>query len=134
MQLTVLLVLLSCSLLAFPQAIKATVEKPPETSAKDGVQSGASVNVVADCGAVGNGVTDDWGAIQTCITGHPGKAIFFPKMRNVPCTSGAGGGCIGSVDYYVSKTLKLSGNSQALIGEGPSRWPEARCKSSFREI
>ncbi len=89
------------------------------------------MNVVTDCGAVGDGVTDDWESIQTCITNHPGKTIFFPKMRDVPCVSGAGGGCIGSVDYYVSKTLKLSGNAQALIGASPSRWPGGAVQIKF---
>ncbi|MFZ0794141.1 MAG: hypothetical protein WAM65_10240 [Candidatus Korobacteraceae bacterium] len=89
------------------------------------------INVVTDCGAVGDGITDDWAAIQACITDHPGRTIFFPKMRLVPCSSGAGGGCEGSVDYYVSKTLKLNGNGQALIGTGPSRWPAGAVQIKF---
>jgi hypothetical protein len=127
---TLLLLLLSWSPLVFPQSVNTAVETP-QSSAKHGGQSLATVNVVADCGAVGDGVTDDWAAIQACITGHPGKAIFFPKMRKVPCTSGADGGCVGSVDYYVSKTLKLSGNSQALVGESPSRWPAGSVQIKF---
>jgi hypothetical protein len=89
------------------------------------------VNVVTDCGAVGDGVSDDWESIQTCITSHPGKTIFFPKMRAVPCVSGAGGGCMGSVDYYVGRTLKLSGNAQALVGDSPSRWPGGAVQIKF---
>jgi hypothetical protein len=90
-----------------------------------------AINVVTDCGAVGDGVTDDWAVIQACITDHPGKTIFFSKMRTVPCLKGAGGGCFGSVDYYVSKTLKLSGNGQALIGTSPSRWPGGAVQIKF---
>lgn len=89
------------------------------------------VNIVSDCGAVGDGVTDDWRVIQACISDHPGKTIFFPKMRSVPCDRGSGGGCIGSVDYYVSQTLMLSGNAQALIGESPSRWPGGAVQIKF---
>jgi hypothetical protein len=90
-----------------------------------------AINVVTDCGAVGDGVTDDWAAIQACLTDHPGKTIFFPKMRDVPCLKGAGGSCFGSVDYYVSKTLKLTGNAQALIGTSPSRWPGGAVQIKF---
>jgi len=90
-----------------------------------------TINVVTDCGAVGDGVTDDWEAIQACITNHPGKTISFPKMRSVPCLKGSDGGCDGSVDYFVSKTLKLSGNAQALIGTSPSRWPGGAVQIKF---
>src|SRR5579862_925997 len=91
----------------------------------------STVNVVTDCGAVGDGVTDDWRVIQSCIDRHPGKAIFFPKMRDTPCIAGAGGGCSGSVDYFVSRTLKLSGNTQVLMGETPSRWPGGAVQIKF---
>jgi hypothetical protein len=107
------------------------VQTPPQNSVKHAVHSETMVNVVTDCGAVGDGITDDWSAIQSCITSNPGKAIFFPKMRDEPCTRGAGGGCIGSVDYFVSRTLKLSGNSQALVGESPSRWPAGAVQIKF---
>ena len=90
------------------------------------------VDVVADCGAVGDGVTDDCSAIQACITNHPGKQIFFPKMRSTPCTSGSGGGCAGSVDFSSSCSFKLSGNSQSLEGQNPSLWPAGRDTNQIR--
>jgi hypothetical protein len=132
MQPAVLLLLLSCSLLAFPQSVNTTVEPLPQNLSKHAVHSGAMVNVVTDCGAVGDGVNDDWSTIQACINDNPGKTIFFPKMRSAPCTtSGSGGACIGSVDYYVSRTLKLSGNAQALMGGSPSRWPAGAVQIKF---
>src|ERR1039458_7418220 len=121
---TLLFLSLLCPTSTFPQAVKNRPNTPPGMeSGKRELQSAMTINVVTDCGAVGDGVTDDWAAIQACLTDHPGKTISFPKMRFVPCLKGAGGGCFGSVDYYVSKTLKLSGNGQALIGTSPSRWP-----------
>ena len=101
------------------------------TVARHEIPSATVVNVVTDCGAVGDGVTDDWSVIQACIDNHPGKAIFFPKMRNAPCIKGLGGGCEGSVDYFVSRTLKLNGNGQALFGESPSRWPGGAVEIKF---
>ena len=99
--------------------------------ARHEIPSATIVNVVTDCGAVGDGVTDDWRVIQACINNHPGKTIFFPKMRSAPCDRGSGGGCFGSVDYFVGRTLVLSGNAQALIGEGPSRWPAGAVQIKF---
>src|ERR1039457_1549660 len=103
----VLLLLLSCPPSTFSQAVNNRTNTPPHVdSSNHELQSEMAINVVTDCGAVGDGVTDDWAAIQACLTDHPGKTIFFPKMRAVPCVSGAGGMCVGSVDYYVGKTLK----------------------------
>lgn len=66
----------------------------------------AFVNVVTDCGAVGNGVTDDGPAIQTCLNNNPSKRIRFPKTQ-------AG----GAIDYYSSVTLKPRGADQVWEGE-----------------
>jgi parallel beta-helix repeat protein len=48
------------------------------TKATYSMISGAEVNVL-DYGAVGNGVTDDFAAIQQAITNNRGKRIYFPK-------------------------------------------------------
>lgn len=48
------------------------------TKATYSMISGAEVNVL-DYGAVGNGVTDDFAAIQQAITDNRGKRIYFPK-------------------------------------------------------
>ena len=47
-------------------------------SEKHELQAEMTINVVTDCGAVGDGVTDDWAAIQACITNHP-KTISFRR-------------------------------------------------------
>lgn len=127
-----LLLLLLCPTSTFSQAVNNRPDMPSGADASNpALQSKMAINVVTDCGAVGDGITDDWAAIQACLTDHPGKTIFFPKMRFLPCLKGAGGGCFGSVDYYVSKTLKLSGNGQALIGTSPSRWPGGAVQIKF---
>jgi hypothetical protein len=76
------------------------------------------VNVVADCGATGNGVTDDSAAIQGCINNNPGKRIFFPKMA----ASCAGGGPACAVDYFLASPLTVSANGAWLDGETPATW------------
>src|SRR5947209_10309210 len=59
------------------------------------------VNVVADCGAPTDTVTDAWSAIQTCINNNPGRTIFFPKLgaavtgSNTPTTQ----------DYFSSQPI-----------------------------
>jgi hypothetical protein len=116
----------------FCQSANSGADAAARNSAVRQVPSAAVVNVVTDCGAVGDGTTDDWSTIQACINENPGKTIFFPKMRSAPCTtSGSGGACIGSVDYFVSRTLKLSGNAQALMGASPSRWPAGAVQIKF---
>lgn len=61
---------------------------------------------VRDYGAVGNGVTDDYSAIQSTINALPenGGIVFFPP--------GA---------YAVSKTIVLSGDGITLSGSGQGR-------------
>jgi hypothetical protein len=130
--LSAVFLLLSSPVSTFSQAVNNRTNTSSRVdSEKRELQSAMAINVVTDCGAVGDGVTDDWAAIQACLTNHPGKTIFFPKMRTVPCVSGAGGMCVGSVDYYVGKTLKLSGNGQALVGTTPSRWPGGAVQIKF---
>jgi len=59
--------------------------------------SRAGVNVITDCGAVGDGVTDDLAAINTCITNNPGKRIIFPHTQSYP-----------TCDYSISGTINIS--------------------------
>jgi hypothetical protein len=91
------------------------------------------VNAVTDCGVppraplvpvgtVPSAPTDVCKTLQGCIDANPGKHIFLPKTGSTPCTSGAGGGCVGTVDYYSSCTITLNGNGMWLSGETPSRW------------
>lgn len=78
------------------------VDPTPPTRGQSLVFDGASykprsepiVDVVRDCGAAGDGVTDDGPTIAACIAAHKGKTIFFPKT-----TAWASP---GSVDYYVA--------------------------------
>ncbi len=70
-------------------------------------QSSAIVDVVRDCGAAGDNVTNDAPAIQACINAHPGKTLHFPKTRPV-----------GQPDYYLAATLVVGSNNLILEGEG----------------
>ena len=76
----------------------------------------AIVNVLKDCdGVVGDGHTDDWFALQSCINNNPGKHIVLPKTQVYP----------ESTDYYVTQTLTLCGDSQWLSGETAARYTGA---------
>ena len=44
-------------------------------------RSKAQINVLTDCGAKGDGVSDDGPALQECIATHPGRTILFPKSQ-----------------------------------------------------
>lgn len=81
------------------------------------------VNVVEDCGAVGDNVTDDYAAIQACINNNPGRHLIFPKVR----PSNSGGGTATNCDYYVSQQLVMKGNAQWLEGALPANWSGAAC-------
>lgn len=88
------------------------------------------VNVVGDCGATGDGVTDDYTAIQNCINNNPGKTILFPKMRTTPCSSGSGGGCVGTIDFFLSQQLIVNSNGTSLVGSF-ARWSMGPVKLLF---
>jgi hypothetical protein len=68
----------------------------------------AVVDVITDCGAVGDGTTQDGGTIQRCLDQHPGQIISFRKTQP-----------LGSPDYYVNVTLTMKGLGQKI-----------RCESS----
>lgn len=78
------------------------------------------VNVVSDCGAKGDGLTDDGPAIQNCLNSNPGRHIIFPKM----CVAVSGGGQ-SCIDYKSSVSLSMLGNGQWLDGEVGSLWQGA---------
>jgi hypothetical protein len=65
------------------------------------------INVLTDCGARGDGQTDDSAAIQHCIDSHPSRTILFPKSNSS-----------GNCDYNLSQTISFSSYSTALQGEG----------------
>ena len=78
------------------------------------------VNVVSDCGAKGDGSTDDGPAIQNCLNSNPGRHIIFPKMCGA-----LSGGPQSCIDYKSSVSLSMSGNGQWLDGEIGSMWQGA---------
>jgi hypothetical protein len=91
------------------------------------------VNVKSDCGAVGDGVTDDGPAINACIVRNPGRTIFFPKVA----PSNSGSGTATNADYYSSQTIVLnggnatSGNATVLYGEQPGSTWSGRVEIKF---
>lgn len=74
-------------------------------------QSG-SISVLSCPGVVGDGVTDDWAAIQSCINTHPNIRIFFPKT-SPPLPPGQ---VEPNIDYRLSQTLYACGPDQTLDG------------------
>ena len=70
-------------------------------------ESHAIVDVVRDCGAAGDGATNDAPAIQACINANPGKTIHFPKTRPW-----------GQADFYLASTLIVPIHNTILEGEG----------------
>jgi hypothetical protein len=105
-------------------AAHATLADTATSALKDATQDKGFINVVNDCGATGAGFpTDDGAVIAACIVNNPGKVIFFPKMRSTPCSSGSGGGCAGSNDFYSTVNWFVNDNGTFLVGGGgPGRW------------
>ena len=65
------------------------------------------VNIRDDCpGVKGDGVTDDFAAINSCLQAHPGATFFFPKTQPTPTPS-----------YKISQTLRPVGDGTLLLGE-----------------
>ena len=74
-----------------------------------GERSNADINAITECGARGDGVSDDGPALQRCISTHPSRTILLPKsMRSGEC------------DYRLSQTLSFDAYSTALVGVGAS--------------
>jgi hypothetical protein len=74
------------------------------------------INGVTDCGAVGNGVTDDYAVLQACLTNNPGRHIILPKRAAAQFAYGLGTNC----DYFSSQQLVMSGYGQKLSGATPA--------------
>lgn len=84
------------------------------------------INGMAQCtGMIGNGVSAD--PIAACFTANPGKKIVLKKNAATPCSSGSGGGCIGTNDYRISSTIIL-GDGQVLECASSSDWPNGAVK------
>jgi hypothetical protein len=85
----------------------AAAQAPQNVPASGEERSTIEINVLNDCGARGDGTSDDASALQKCIDTHPGKTIVFPRTRNK-----------GVCDYELSQTLSVNANSTALVGVG----------------
>jgi hypothetical protein len=73
------------------------------------------VNVMSDCaGVVGDGVTDDYAALQACLDANQDRVIMFPKLR-------AAGSILA--DYFSSQILVIHGHGTSVLGGGGRpRW------------
>lgn len=71
-----------------------------------GLDNKPYIDAVRDCGAVGDGVTDDGPVIQTCINAHQGYTIYFPKTQ-----------ALGTADYYSAQTLFPKGDGMTILGQ-----------------
>ena len=85
----------------------AQAQQPQNVMASAEERSKAEINVLTDCGARGDGTSDDSLVLQQCINAHPGKTIAFPRTRNK-----------GTCDYELSQTLSVNASSTALVGVG----------------
>lgn len=85
----------------------------------------SGVNAKTDCGVTGDGSTID--DIAGCAAANPTRRIFLPKLRSTACSSGTGGSCIGTVDYYITAPIVL-GDGQVLECETSGAWPNGAVK------
>lgn len=77
-----------------------------------------SVNIVSDCGAVGDGVTDDATAINNCITNNPGKRILAPRTITTCSSASKTAACWNS--YYIGSTITIPTGTMFECEGGPA--------------
>lgn len=78
-----------------------------------GTGTGGYINVLRDCpGVIGDGVTDDYAALQACINAHPSSWLMLPNTRGDATTP--------SYSYYSSQTLTINTPGTILDGGVPS--------------
>lgn len=98
----------SCVVFLFTVIASVALAQPQEPGSSAAVErSKTEVNVLTDCGARGDGTTDDSNALQQCIATHPGKTIVFPKTRDK-----------AQCDYKIHETLSVTAFSTSLVGVG----------------
>lgn len=70
-----------------------------------GLDSKPFIDVVRDCGATGDGVTDDSTVVQACFDAHQGYAFYFPKTQ-----------ANNSCSYFFGTTLAPKGDNVSMFG------------------
>lgn len=78
-----------------------------------------------DCNLTADGVAVD--NIAGCASTNPTRKIYLRKIRSTACSSGSGGGCIGTYDYHIAASIIL-GDAQTLECESAAGWPDGGVK------
>lgn len=76
----------------------------------------ATVNVVTDCGLVGNGTTDNLAAFRSCVAANPTATFFFPSGNTTPARYFFS----GTTHLNRQQSLRSDNTSTVLVGPSSS--------------
>lgn len=85
-------------------------------------------------GAPQNGVSDDAVGTNAALSANPGKNVYMLKTNSTPCSSGSGGGCVGTIDGIFNSQVSIPENT-SFGGITPAGWPagpvQIQCSNSL---